>query len=246
MPNQKGFASIPIVIAIIIVAVLSFGGYVYFFNPQLLEAPIDTSSLQQPEELEEVMLDGGSQGLPTATSPVVTNTSSSSAENSNSWINYEDDLIKFSYPEANSWSSYTGAPGRVPTFFEFSGKDGYGINAMYITKGLITEVKDNEIYNGEISPKALATKSRNYKLAAKEGEEIIKTVTDIKGITVDGKSGYYYDFQGSYADSFDGGFTTESGCRGRAVFVNSDKAVYSIIYCMRQPFEDIYKSIKLK
>lgn len=62
MPNQKGFGYLPVLLGVVVIALL-FGGYVYFFNPNLLQVPSKTPQAA-PEEIEEINLDEGKDPKP--------------------------------------------------------------------------------------------------------------------------------------------------------------------------------------
>ncbi len=243
MLDQKGFTPIILITGFVILVGLIGGGFFYY---QSLPHELSSTTVAEQEIKENTALDEGYQEP--AKSVSSSGTPTSPAEGSGAWINYDDKLIEFSYPKDKPFRSFTDTNNEPSRFFEFPGNE--KSIAMFISKESIDDVREtsNKIYKGDISPKVMAEKSRNYSLESPSSES--KNTTEIKEITVDGKAGYYYDFQDSYPYPLGGGgtsaFLIEKGCNSRAIFVNSDNGVYNIVYCMRQPFEDIYKSIKLK
>lgn len=231
MSSQKGFAVYPILI-LGIVLVIGFAGGYYFSHPKIEDSNI-IGIIEESEETQDRSEENYEDpSIPDGISAV-------------KWINYNDSLIEFSYPEDKPWDTYTGSPDAEPSFFDFLGSS--GLVEMRIGLSKIPEETD-VTFIGETSPKVLITKSRENKFKnPNENQAVKNSVTEIKETTVDGNAAYYYEFLGLYSDPNDGGFLMEKGeCLTRAIFVSTNKALYEIVYCTEQPFDDIFKSIRLK
>lgn len=246
---QKGFVLIPLVIGLFLIGtVVGVGGY-YFFNQQKVKSITNFEECAKYYPVmesypEQCNTPEGKHFTKERVNEKSENLKQSEATASASWKKYEGSLISFKYPEDHPWDTYTGDPDREPAFFDFYDYKKSSNVAMQINVRKLSEYQ-SQIYNSKTTANALAQLSRTNKLSNPYSKKH-ESVTQVKPMSLDNHSGYYYDFEGGYDDPSKGGFVMDDDCNSRAIFVVYKNTAYEIIYCQKSPYEEIYNSISLK
>lgn len=158
------------------------------------------------------------------------------------WKVYENNNVYFKYPEDKQVHDTFGGPTLESKNFELYGKSGQ--ITMMISILSIPE-DTNKVFNGEISTKVLAEKSRSNKIRS----DVDKEVLDIRELSLNDLAGYSYDFDGNYSAPYgtEAGFTTDNNCsKYRVAFLKDKAEIMVVVYCLEEPYTTIFDSIRLK